>query len=205
MTTLKVPCRWSVPSVTSGLTRRRRAVLRVAATTVVAVSALSTTGAARADSWGVQVGGGFADHGVKKAQLGGVWDPGLSWWEIGAYHFTAVAEADVAWWHTDQGNVNSNVFEVGITPVLRFIRSSGAIRPYIEVGAGVRYISHPRISDTFTLSTAFQFATMAGVGAQFGGRQQYQAGVRFQHLSNAGIKEPNPGINFTQFYLQYNF
>jgi hypothetical protein len=54
------------------------------------------------------------------------------------------------------------------------------------------------------LFTAFQFANMAGVGVQFGGRQQYQAGYRFQHVSNGGIKEPNPGINFHQLYLQYN-
>jgi lipid A 3-O-deacylase len=46
---------------------------------------------------------------------------------------------------------------------------------------------------------------MAGVGVQFGSRQQYLAGYRFQHISNGGIKEPNPGINFSQLYLQYNF
>jgi len=46
---------------------------------------------------------------------------------------------------------------------------------------------------------------MVGIGAQFGAKQQYQAGYRFQHLSNASIKKPNPGINFNQIYLQYNF
>ena len=40
---------------------------------------------------------------------------------------------------------------------------------------------------------------------QFGSHQQYEAGYRFQHISNGGIKEPNPGINFHQLYLQYNF
>jgi lipid A 3-O-deacylase len=53
--------------------------------------------------------------------------------------------------------------------------------------------------------TAFQFVDMAGVGMQFGSRQQYLAGYRFQHISNGGINEPNPGINFSQLYLQYNF
>jgi hypothetical protein len=190
--------------VLDGQVLRRRAALR-AVEAMLALAVLTATGAAHADGWGVQVGGGVADHGIKKAQLGAAWDPGLSWWEIGGFHFTTVAEADVGWWHTDQGNVHSNLFEVGLTPVLRFIRSSGAVRPFVEVGAGIRYISHPRISDTYTLSTAFQFASMVGVGAQFGGRQQYLAGLRFQHLSNAGIKQPNPGVNFTQFYVQYNF
>jgi lipid A 3-O-deacylase len=92
-----------------------------------------------------------------------------------------------------------------VTPIIRFIKGSGVIRPYAELGAGIRLLSSPRISSTFTLGTAFQFADMAGVGMQFGSHQQYQAGYRFQHISNGGIKEPNPGINFHQLYLQYNF
>jgi hypothetical protein len=55
------------------------------------------------------------------------------------------------------------------------------------------------------MSSAFQFADMVGVGASFGSHQQYEAGFRFQHLSNASIKEPNPGIDFEQLYVQYNF
>jgi hypothetical protein len=55
------------------------------------------------------------------------------------------------------------------------------------------------------VGSAFQFADMVGVGMIFGAQQNYQAGFRFQHLSNGGIKEPNPGINFSQLYLQYNF
>jgi lipid A 3-O-deacylase len=89
--------------------------------------------------------------------------------------------------------------------VIRFIKSSGLARPYIEVDAGIRLLSSTRISSDFSVGTAFQFADMAGVGLQFGSHQQYLAGYRFQHISNGGIKEPNPGINFSQLYLQYNF
>ncbi|CAB3798970.1 Lipid A deacylase PagL [Paraburkholderia ultramafica] len=101
--------------------------------------------------------------------------------------------------------MHNDIGEIGVTPVIRFIKAAGSIRPFVEVGAGIRLLSSPRISSTFTLSTAFQFANMAGLGAQFGSRQQYLAGYRFQHISNGGIKEPNPGINFSQLYLQYNF
>jgi hypothetical protein len=48
-------------------------------------------------------------------------------------------------------------------------------------------------------------ADIAGVGVPLGNPQQYLAGCRFQHISNGGIKEPNPSINFSQLYLQYNF
>lgn len=57
----------------------------------------------------------------------------------------------------------------------------------------------------FAPGMAFRFAGTAGVGAAFGSRQPYLAGYRFQHRSNGGIKEPNPGINFSQLSLQYNF
>ena len=171
----------------------------------VAAVLIGVSGLAAADQFGVQVAGGLADHHVRKLDLGFVWDPNLTWWQIGGWHFALIGEAHAAWWHTDEGNEHDNIGEFGVTPIVRFIRGEGAIRPFVEAGVGVRLITHPRISSSYTLSSAFQFADMVGVGAQFGGHQQYQVGYRFQHLSNASIKEPNPGINFQQIYLQYNF
>ena len=55
------------------------------------------------------------------------------------------------------------------------------------------------------MSTAFQFSDTLGAGVQFGNRARSTVGVRFQHLSNASIKRPNPGINFTQVYYQQSF
>jgi lipid A 3-O-deacylase len=162
--------------------------------------------AAHADRWGLQVAGGVANHDFKKADIGVVWDPDLTWWEIGGFHFKLLGEGHVGYWHTSESNsVHPNIWEVGVTPVLRFVKSGGWFRPFIEAGVGVRLLSHTRITDDFSISTAFQFADMVGVGAIFGDKQNYQAGFRFQHLSNASIKEPNPGINFSQVYLQYNF
>ncbi|MGF6570407.1 lipid A 3-O-deacylase [Paraburkholderia sp. GAS333] len=166
---------------------------------------LGASGLASADQFGVQMGAGVGDRHIKKLDLGLAWDPNLTWWYIGDWHFSLIGEAHASWWHTNEGDVHGNVGEIGVTPVIRFIRSSGMVRPYIEVGAGVRLLSTTRISSTFSVATAFQFADMAGVGLQFGGHQQYLAGYRFQHISNGGIKEPNPGINFSQLYLQYNF
>ncbi|SPB17395.1 Lipid A 3-O-deacylase-like protein [Caballeronia novacaledonica] len=162
--------------------------------------------AAHADRFGLQIAGGVADRDIKKADLGVSWDPGLTWWEIGGFHFTLIGEGHVAYWHTTEDNaVHSNIWEFGITPVVRFVKSGGYFRPFIEAGVGVRLLSHTRITEDFSVATAFQFADMVGVGMIFGDKQNYQVGYRFQHLSNGGIKEPNPGINFSQLYLQYNF
>ncbi|MGN6319796.1 acyloxyacyl hydrolase [Trinickia sp.] len=184
------------------------AVRCVASVLLVCAAATASAQEAPASSsnrFGAQVALGVAQHKVKKVDLGFVWDPGLNWWEIGGWHFSLIGEAHLAYWHANEGAFHNDVYELGVTPMVRFIKDTGAIRPYIEAGAGVRVLSHPTITDTYTLSTAFQFSETVGIGAQFGAHQQYQAGARFQHVSNAGIKEPNPGINFTQLYLQYNF
>lgn len=172
----------------------------------IALSLGLVSAAAHADRFGLQVGGGITDRDINKVDVGVVWDPGLTWWEIGGFHFTLLGEGHVAYWHsTVNYATNPNIWEFGVTPVLRFVKSSGTFRPFIEAGVGVRVLSHTRITPYFTVSSAFQFADMVGVGAIFGAKQNYQAGFRFQHVSNAGIKEPNPGINFSQLYLQYNF
>src|SRR6201996_4285768 len=119
---------------------------------VSAAILLAASGLAAADQFGVQIAGGVGDHHIKKLDLGFVWDPNLTWWQIGDWHFALVGEAHAAWWHTDEGNEHDNIGEFGVTPVVRFIKGTGAIRPFIEAGVGVRVLTHPRISSTYTLS-----------------------------------------------------
>lgn len=183
----------------------RRSIASALLLGVAATAGAQEAAASSTHTFGAQLALGVAQHKVKKVDLGLVWDPGINWWDVGGWHFSLIGEAHLAYWHTHEGAFHNDVYEFGVTPMVRFIKDGGTIRPYIEAGAGVRVLSHPTITDTYTLSTAFQFSETVGVGVQFGGHQQYQAGARFQHVSNAGMKEPNPGINFTQLYLQYNF
>ncbi len=125
---------------------------------------------------------------------------------IGGYNFTVVGEAHVAYWDIREQRASyPNIWEFGLTPVFRFVKSSGWFRPYMEAGVGVRLLSHVDETPDRSFSSSFQFADMVGVGAQFGAHQNSQAGFRFQHLSNAGIKHPNPGIHFSEIYVPYNF
>lgn len=197
----------TVPGLDGVLMHKKKSPWPRSLTRLAVCSAFSfASAAAHADRFGLQIGGGVANNDIKKADLGVVWDPDLTWWELGGFHFTLLGEGHVAYWHSTGDNpVNPNIWEFGVTPVVRFVKSSGYFRPFIEAGIGVRLLSHARITEDLTVSTAFQFADMVGVGVIFGEKQNYQAGFRFQHVSNAGIKDPNPGINFSQLYLQYNF
>lgn len=158
---------------------------------------------AHADRFGLRVDAGAADHHIQKAELGLTWDPDITWWDTGEWHFKLLGEANVAYWRTHRGD-RHGLYEFGLTPIVRYMKKSGSVRPFIEAGIGLRLLSHTSIGSV-NVSTAFQFSDMIGAGAQFGARQQYEAGLRFQHISNAGIKEPNPGVNFGQLYFLVYF
>jgi lipid A 3-O-deacylase len=184
-----------------------KVALRCALIAGAAMMSCGPTLAHAESTWGTQFAYGFAnDHEVhtQKFDLGLVWDPHWTFWHIGGWNFAAVGEAHAVYWDVGT-SARKTIGEFGVSPVLRFEKSSGALRPYVEAGVGVRLLTHDRLSDTYTMSTAFQFADMLGVGVKFGNHQQYQVGYRFQHLSNASIKRPNPGIDFHQIYVQYNF
>jgi hypothetical protein len=97
-----------------------------------------------------------------------------------------------------QGGVITN-FEarelVGLSPVgLRYnFTGAGRLVPYAEVVLGVSYFNVPR----YVQGTTFNFIENAGVGAQYfmTSGTALNAQFRYMHLSNSGIREPNPGIN----------
>ena len=57
----------------------------------------------------------------------------------------------------------------------------------------------------FSFSSNFQFGDHVAGGVRFGDKGQYDVQLRLQHLSNGGIKHPNPGINFAILGFQYHF
>jgi lipid A 3-O-deacylase len=119
--------------------------------------------------------------------VGGYWDVALGYWNR---NDTRPGEHD-------------ELYDFGLTPVLR-LQPNGLTGPYIEAGIGLHLLSHTSIGDK-QMSTAFQFGNHAGVGYRFGPKGSYEIGYRFQHISNAGIKKPNPGVNFHQLRVQYHF
>ena len=79
--------------------------------------------------------------------------------------------------------------DVSITPVWRY---EGA-HAYVEGGFGAYVLSKTVNNDATSLPTSFQFGSHVGTGLAL---KKASVGVAFQHLSNAGIKQPNGGINF---------
>jgi lipid A 3-O-deacylase len=80
-------------------------------------------------------------------------------------------------------------YDASVTPVWRRESAFG----YVEGGIGVYLLSHTINNDTHRLPSALQFGSHVGAGLAF---DKASVGVALQHLSNAGIKRPNGGINF---------
>lgn len=94
------------------------------------------------------------------------------------------------------------ITDFGITPVLRWQpgKDYGA---YAEIGVGFNYMSDYYNNDGKIASTRYQFGDHIGLGYKFS--NSLDVTVKYQHYSNAGLKKPNPAINFTSVKLAWSF
>lgn len=142
-------------------------------------------------------------NGADMWRVGVQWDWGARMLETGNWHMGGYWDLQLGQWN---GAGKSTITDLGLTPVFRFqeTRRSG-VSPYIEGAIGFHFISPVRLEENRGFSTSFQFGDHLGLGARFGDKGRYDLSLRYQHLSNAGIKKPNNGINFTQVRFQYHF
>jgi hypothetical protein len=70
--------------------------------------------------------------------------------------------------------------------------------PYLQVGGGTLWTSRDFPAGT----SSFNFTPQGGIGAYWvrTERSAVAFGVRYDHISNAGITKPNPGHNALYFY-----
>lgn len=154
----------------------------------------------------VQLGYGIdGKHNVEKIEAAFQWDSGFAWGNPQGLLLDVLWEVNIARWHSTSNSNPRNPWEFGFSPVARLAWKRYSWVPFMELSLGVRLLTETRSSDDHVYATAFQFSEYAGVGVAFGKEQQFAVGYRFQHISNAGIKEPNPGTGFSTVYLRYRF
>ena len=105
------------------------------------------------------------------------------------------------WRVPDLGGVTRR-FDVNVTPVWRSETAfGGAAKGYVEAGLGVYLLSHSINNDNNRLPSSLEFGSHLGVGLQLDPR--LSVGLAVQHISNAGIKQPNGGINLYMLSASY--
>lgn len=138
-------------------------------------------------------------------RIGAQWELGKKWFTDGKWHLGALLEVDLGSWRPELGD--DGLHEIGFTPVFRLAPSwpsSGGLTPFFEAAVGAHLLSNVRFNDR-NLSTSFQFGSHIGAGVFFGHDRRFSLVYRYQHLSNASIRQPNPGIEFHLVQLGYRF
>jgi len=109
-----------------------------------------------------------------------------------------MAEAFASVWSSRVAQERMTFTQVGILPLLRYRFDQGRSDWFAEAGIGLTYMDRLYRRDTKQFSTQFNFIDVVGVGFNFGEQRRNELGLRLAHISNAGIKQPNPGENFVQ-------
>ena len=138
-------------------------------------------------------GGAAPDH-TAAIGAGLVWD--WDWLRQRRALLTAQTELFVSHWRADAiGGGHQGLQQVTLLPLLRMQLDRGRSPWYLEMGVGASYLTKDYVTPHKNFSTRWNFYDMLGAGYRFGGGE-HEIGLRYVHLSNLGIRRPNPGEDF---------
>ena len=152
----------------------------------------------------VWTGGGYSVPGGTSHT--GVWNLGLRYgWILTAPHgpgflkgrFEYAVDAVPAFVVFQRANT---AFGGGINPLnLKWeFATRGHVVPYLELSGGTLFTNR----DVPTGTDNINFTSCAALGAHFLRQtSNWSVEVRYMHISNAGLSDPNPGINTVQVRL----
>jgi hypothetical protein len=89
-------------------------------------------------------------------------------------------------------------WELGITPLLKFtLPVTRGLHPFIEGGVGIitQQFNSPHVPHSFNFTPQVGIGLDIAVAPHWGVTGAY----RFRHSSNAGLIQPNPGLNINFF------
>ncbi len=90
------------------------------------------------------------------------------------------------------------LYVAGASLVARRLAPYKGLTPFVDLGAGLNYISHNHFADR-QLGGNFMFDLMLGGGFYL--TRTISLSYRYRHLSNAGIFNPNEGID--SYYILF--
>ena len=163
---------------------------------------------AAADGWrpdGYFVQGGPGGRGIWSASVGLTWPWAWKSSLVGT-EVSGLTEASVSHWSAPTAVGGRRGFtQVALVPMFRFRPDQGRSQWFGEAGIGISAMDHHFVTTDKQFTTSFNFVDVLGVGRSFGASRAQEIGLRLQHVSNAGIKSPNPGQNFLQLRYATSF
>jgi len=108
-------------------------------------------------------------------------------------------ELGLSYWKARRSVSPQSMWQVSAIPQLRWWPNELF---YLEAGVGPTMLSRSEFAGR-DLSTRLQFGSHFGTGFLLGKSQKL--GIRYSHVSNAGIKKPNPGLDLLEVTYTYQF
>jgi hypothetical protein len=156
----------------------------------------------RPDRVSLNVAGGGS--GTAMAGVGIVWD-----WDFRLQRhaeLTGQTELMVNHLRADAFGGGSQGFtQLVVLPTLRMRLDGGRSNWFIDLGVGASWMDKLFVTPNKTFSTQWNFYDMVGVGYSLDAQRRHEMGLRYVHLSNAGLKKPNPGQDLLQLRYVFKF
>ena len=158
--------------------------------------ALGQVGAAHALDLSMDIG--QTGDSTMTYRLGTQFDFNRSWFNTSVGHVTGYWDAAYTYWDGDDTASNHSL---SLSPVFVYEFHGQTVKPYIEAGIGISAFSSTELESN-KLGSSFQFEDRIGFGLRF---NDQEIGVRAMHYSNAGIKEPNDGVESYTLHYRVKF
>lgn len=138
----------------------------------------------------VMLAPGITSQGETTANASLAFDWDRRWFESEAGHLGGYWNVAYTWW--EAGRFGSDEQSVSISPVFVYRFNAEGWQPFVEAGVGAAYFSDDLVGDRRMGSRA-QFEDRLALGVRLGERDTLR--LRVTHYSNAGLEDPNQGIN----------
>ncbi len=158
-------------------------------------------------AWGfdsMALGGGVANQGIEVGRVAvrEAFSPqGMSLWRTGWSGFYELA---VNRWHYEgrRDDPTTTINAVSFSPVFTLHRHAGSRNAYWEFGIGAALLTDDLIA-TRDLASQFLFEDRIGWGYRFNAR--HELSIKLMHYSNAGIRQPNDGVDMVLVHYIHPF
>jgi lipid A 3-O-deacylase len=197
-----------------GFAEERDVKRTVAASVVALVIGLLSAGRSYAQAspenssreWQIWTGGG---HGINGSQEGdALWNLGLRYGMIlTSPHLPGILRGQLEYavdvvpvWVIAQKTNTAYGASVDPFAFKWIFDTPKKVKPFFQIEGGALFTNTKVPEGTSQIN----FTTSGGIGAHFlGKKHNFSAEVRFQHISNAGMTNPNPGINTMQVRIGF--
>lgn len=105
--------------------------------------------------------------------------------------FSGGTELSLSRWSARLHAGRDNQAQLALVPLLRWTPDQGSSRWFVEAGIGLSLHQRRYETDDMRMSTRWNFVDTVALGRRLGPDDELS--LRFAHVSNAGIKKPNPG------------